>query len=1099
MSFHVNKSNRVERLVEALAIELAVPRGSAFDPEAVVVPGRGMGVWLSMQLSERLGVWATPLVQPRAFVEDTARRVLGPSALGPEPLSEELLEWGIRAVLPGLLSEPEFVVLARYVEHDPHGVRIAELAARLATVFDQYLTYRPEWMRAWEGGGVVSVGPEDRFQALLFRKVAERLRSRHVGQLEVALRERLAEARAVALPPRVSVLGVSTLPPLFVRVLVALAAHTEVRLFLFAPSPVLEPQERADAKRPLLAALGKVGVELDAVLEATLAEQGVHAERHEHFEPPATRTLLGALQHSLYDPEAKSLATRPFELADESISEHACHGFTCEVEVLHDQLLSLLTRATDPVPPEDVLVLVSDLETYGPLVEAVFRREPGDPRFIPFQVSDRGSRRESVLTDAFLRVLGMVRGRVTAAEVLDLLMLPPVLRRLGIDAAGADLVKEWVASAGVRWGMDLAHREAHGLPGAKGANTWRFGLQRLLLGYAMPSDGRRVFRDLAGYDEVEGNDAQLLGALAGFVRTLFGWLRDLERERTLGDWSVTVTNLLASLLPEDADTLRQTAGIRRALRDMTGAATVAGFEGPLDVAVLAALIERRVDALSPERGFLAGGVTFSAMVPMRSIPFRVIALLGMNDGAFPRSPRPIEFDLVRNGRTPRSEGDRSPRDDDRYLFLETLAAAREKLIVTYTGRSVRDDRELSPSVCVAEVFDALAGPAGTDAARARRARLTVDHRLQSFSPRYFDGSDPRLFSYAEEYEGGARGLVRHEARADTFIARLEPLERAPEITLDDLVRFWKSPPAYLLNRRLGIYLKHDRTELGAREPLDINSLDRWSIGEPLVQHCLDGIGSEESERLLRGRGELPLGAWGRKVFEDYRVEAQAVATEALTRRGGDARAPVAVKIPLSAGATLCGTITDLFPGGRVAQTYSMASPKRLLALWISHLALCAAGVPEPSMLVTRPKKDSKKGPVVEKLAALSAEQAKVHLEGLVRRFVEGQERPLRFMPKTSHIYAKAILAKAVLEGNKKKGGPKSPTDALAAAKSEYDGRDDSSEASRDPHAPLSFDRRQPPFDADYDAGERRLEATEFHLLACGVFGPIFERLSEEKP
>jgi len=1094
MTFHVHRTNRVERLVAALAAELETPRGGAFHQEAVVVPGHGMKVWLSMELSKRLGVWATPIVYPRGLVDDVARRVLGQQVLGVEPLSEELLEWGIRAVLPGMLAEPEFSELARYVEKDPFGVRLGELAARLATVFDQYLTYRPEWVRAWEGGGLVNVGPEDRFQALLLRKVSERLRARHVGELEPTLLERLGEARAFGLPERISVLGVSTLPPLFVRILVALARRSDVHLYLFAPSPVLEPEPRPDARRPLLAGLGKIGVELDSILAATLAEQGLEAVRHEHFEHPLEGeaakepTLLAGLQASLFDPDAPPLGATPLAAGDESIVVHACHGPTREVEVLHDQLLSLLTRSEDPVPPEDVLVLVSELETYAPLVEAVFRREPGDPRYVPFHVSDRGSRRDSALTDAFLRVLGMVRGRVTAAEVLDLLMLEPVRRRLGLDAGGADTIKEWVAAAGVRWGMDAAYREAAGLPAAGGANSWRFGIQRLLLGYAFPSDERRTFGGLAGYDEVEGNDATLLGALAGFVRLLFGWLRDLERARPLVEWSLAVTNLLAALFPDDADTERQLAGIRRAVEGMAQAAATAGFEGPLDVAVLAELIERRVDGQAPERGFLAGGVTFSAMVPMRSIPFRVIALLGMNDDAFPRSPRPIEFDLVRNGRTPRSEGDRSPRDDDRYLFLETLCAARDKLLVLYTGRSVRDDRELAPSVCLAELLDALAGPSGSEGSRARRQALIVEHHLQSFSPAYFDGKDRRLFSYAEEYAGGARGLVALEATPRGFIEQLREVERGRDVALEDLVRFWKSPPAYLLNRRLGIYLRKDQVELGAREPLDIDNLARWSIGEVLIKHCLDGIAPDESERLLRGRGELPFGDWGRKLLNDYRTQAEAIASTTLARRGGDAIERLELRIELDSGTLLTGTLDGRFPGGRVEHTFSQTSPKRVLTLWIRHLAQCAAGVPAPSALVTQVKD---KPPRVETFRPLEASEARAYLEHLVSHFVKGQLRPLRFMPLTSHTYACALAKGSA------KTGPKTPVEALAAARTDYDGKD-GAEGLRDPHAPLAFDRRRPPFDDRYDTEESGLETTEFHALACGVFGPVLSRIAEER-
>jgi exodeoxyribonuclease V gamma subunit len=1082
-TFRVHQSNRIERLVAGLAGQLERPRGGAFDQEAVVVPGRGMSVWLSMELSTRLGVWATPLVYPRALVEDVACRVLGQQALGAEPLSEELMEWAIRAVLPGLLAEPEFSGLRRYLEHDPFGVRLAELSERLATVFDQYLTYRPEWTRAWAGGGFVNVGSEDRFQPMLFRRMVERLRCRHVGELEPELLERLKEPRSLALPPRVSVLGVSALPPLFVRVLVALARHTDVDFYLFAPSPVLEAETSVGAKRPLLAALGQVGRELDEVLRATLEEQGVAADWHSEFEPPRADTLLGALQASLYDPSAPPVATAPLD-ANASISVHACHGPAREVEVLWDQLLALLTREHDPVAPEDVLVLVTDIEAYAPLIEATFRRDADDPRFIPFHVSDRGSRRDSALCDAFLRVLGLVRGRVTGAEVLDLLLLDAVRQKLGIDAAGADTIKTWVVEAGVRWGMDAAHREASGLPAEGGANTWRFGIQRLLLGYALPSGDERAFEGLVGYDEVEGNDAVLLGALAGFVRTLFGWLRDCERPRPLHEWSVAVSALLALLFDDSAETLQKTAPIRRALDEMVRTATLAGFEDALDVAVLRELVERRVDGLAPERGFLSGGVTFSAMVPMRSIPFRVLAVLGMNDGAFPRSPRPIEFDLVRNGKNPRSPGDRAPREDDRYLFLETLSAAREKLIVTYAGKSVRDDRELAPSVCLAELLEALTGPPGSEAARARRAALVVDHRLQSFSPRYFDGKDPRLFSYAEEHVGGARGLVQLETKEPSFVGELLPLEPPAAIALEDLVRFFKSPPAYLLNRRLGIFLNAEQTEVRAREPLDLDALERWKIGSLLLEHYLKDIDADASERLLRGAGTLPLGAWGRQVLDDRRTEAESIAELVRDRRRGAELEPFELTIALEGGPSIVGTLDGLFPGGRVEHTFSKPSARRLLALWIRHLALAASGRVARSTLVARDEK-----PSVQVLGPLAPETAKKLLAELTALFVAGLSRPLPFLASVSHCYLLGIR-----RGTKTKG-PKTPADALNAAIYLYD----SSEAERDGHAPLAFDRLLPPFDPEFDAERRSLEATEFHALAARVYDPVLAGLVEGSP
>jgi exodeoxyribonuclease V gamma subunit len=1069
MGFHLHRSNRIERLVGALGDLLEAPCGSVFDPEAVVVPGHGMSVWLSMQLSSRLGVWATPLLYPRKLVERVVAGVLGERALGPEPLSQELIEWGVRAALPGLLADPTFSGLSRYLEHDRLGVRLSELSARIAGVFDQYLTYRPDWIRSWEGGGTAGIPDEERWQVLLWRRVAERLKRRHVAHVADTLLERLGAATPPpGLPARLSVFGLSTLPPLFVQVLVALSRHIDVHFFAFSPSP-----EPAGA-RPLLASLGGVGAELDEVLSATLEHQGVTPVLHDRFEAPRAETLIGALQAQLFDASAPAAELFPLG-SDASISLHACHGPMREVEVLHDRLLELLTRAEDPVRPEEVLVLAPELETYAPLIEAVFRREPNEERFVPFRISDRAARREAPLFDAFLAVLGMVRGRVTASEVIDLFLLDSVRARLGLDVAEADVVREWIVASGVRWGMDADHRESLGLP-RESANTWRFGLSRLLLGYAMPCDEQRSFAGLVAYDEVEGKDAELLGKAAGFLRSLFGWLRELERPRTLAGWSVTLGELLAALFADDPESLYQVTAIRRALEELTRAATFAGAEGDLDIAVVRELVERRVDGSAPERGFLAGGVTFSKLVPMRSIPFRVIALLGMNDGVFPRSPRPLEFDLLNNGKSERRTADRSPREDERYLFLETLAAVRERLIVTFTGRSVRDDRVLAPSVCVSELIDVLAGTDG-DAAKARREALVVQHRLQGFSPAYFDGKDARLFSFATEYEKAAGSLRAAASEAQPFLEKLAPVPRPERLELDELVRFWSCPPAYLLNRRLGVYLKQERTELRDREPLELDGLDAWKIGDPLIGQQLAGLGIDDSERIFRGKGQLPFGVWGRRLLETIGGASNQIAEEARARRRGDELAPLELDVKLGSGVRLVGTLYGRFPGGRVEQCYSTAKAKRLLALWIRHLAACAGGAPAPSALIERGK-----APEVSVLPAVSAEFACQRLEELVELYLLGQVRALPFVPEASRAHAKTLLS------------GKSGLEALARADAAYE--EDPGEIGFDAHADLAFDHRVPPFDAGFDAGARVVEETEFHRLALVVFQPLLEHAED---
>jgi len=998
--FHIHRSSRLERLVEELGDRLADPLGGPLDPEALVVQGRGMAIWLGSQLARRFGVWATPMLYPRELVH----RLIGDDT----PLSEDLLFWALQAALPELLEEKELAALRRYVEDDARGVRRAELAARIATVFDQYLTYRPDWIRAWEAGDLRGVPKSERWQPLLFRRVSERLGRPHVGDVAERFIDELGRGeRPDTLPPRILVFGISTLPPLYVRVLAAVSRAVDVHLFLFSPTDRSDP----------LAALGQ---DFDAVLNRAFEESGVTRIEHEvGGEPPKVEIGL-----------------------------HSCHGPMREVEVLHDELLRLLTREEGRVAPEDVVVLVPDLATYAPLVEAVFAREPKQSDFIPYHVADRSEREGAPVLDGILRVMELVRGRVTASEVFDLLVLEPVQKRFGFDAASLETLRVWVSESGIRWGIDADHRERLGLP-RDAANTWRFGLRRLLLGYALPTRGERTAFGVLPYDEVEGKQAVLLGSFAGFCRTLFGWLDELERARPLGEWVSVLTDLGDALFAESRDRARELARVIRVVEEASENAAAVGFAGDVDVQVLADLVARAADAAGADRGFLSGGVTFCALVPMRSIPFRVVCLLGMNDGDFPRAPRPIEFDLIKNGKLDGRPGDRSRRDDDRFLFLETLHAAREKLIVTYTGQGVRDDRARPPSVCVADLI-------------AKRELTPTKHRLQGFSPSYFDGTRADLGSFSSEYAAAASVLRQGRQETKRFLQRaLDPPELG-DVRLDELVKFFKSPAAHFLNRRLGLYLRQEVTSMLDREPLELDELEKWKLGTALVEHLLSGRSLAQAEPLMRAAGLLPLGHSGQIAMGELAEPCQRVAERVRSERSAGSGEPLDVRVQLG-GVAVVGSIVDRWPRKHVTYRYSKLGPKYELETWLRHLAMCATpGESAPSVLVTR----DEAAPL--RFRALDAAAAREHLASLVKLYAEGQERPLPFLPRTSREYL-----------NKREKGEAT---ALAAARRIYE-ENELAEGRVDPHPARAFSDEPPPF-GDPEGFARAAETVYGPLLAA---------------
>lgn len=1042
----VHRSNRMESLVEALAEVVGAPLADPFAPECILVQGRGMERWLSMELARRLDIWANPdFPFPRHFFE----RLFDGDANGRpgldsdpqhrlDPYDPAVLAWSIADLLPTLRQRSEFAEVSAYLERtvasepsrpaadaDFHLIALGE---RLASVLDQYVVYRPQWIADWEAGGA------DHWQAVLWRALRARLGPAHVAARARDLVRSLHDGTHRPLPERVSVFGLSTLPPLYLQILGELAARVEVHLFLLSPSQeywawirsqrevVRRTLRRGDPTQlqaaleqeegnPLLASLGRVGRDFQQVLESTVDYQD-----DDRYIDPGTTTVLTTVQSDILhlrhrrpgNPEAPPLPVRD---EDESIRIHVCHSPMREVEVLHDQLLDLFERDRS-LEARDVVVMSPVIDVYAPFIDAVFGTGHSGQPLIPYRIADRKLRSTDDVIDAFLLLLSTLGGRFTAPEIVDLIAREPVRARFSIAAEEVDLLRKWVRDAGIRWGVDGEHRVAVGQPALE-QNTWRFGLDRLLLGYAMTGDERRLFQGVLPYDDMEGSPAELLGKLAECCRQLFTFRRQVQEPRRIGEWRRDLAAMLAALLASNDVTAHQHRRILQVLEEVDEQATAAGFRGTIELDSLRARLESALERTAPGRSFLTGGITFCAMVPMRSVPFRVVCLLGMNDDVFPRLQRPPGFDRMAEAPQP---GDRSSRDDDRQLFLEALLSARERLLVTYIGQSVRDNAEIPPSAVLSELLDTVGegfvGPtAGNGEALTARQTLIVCHPLQAFSRRYF-GSEVALFSYSRQHRDGARRLVAERAALPPFVDQILPERDDRAVNVEDLVRFFERPLRTFLQHRLGLYLGGDVTLLDARMPLELNHLNRWRIGARLLDWVIEGETIAAALPVLRATGELPPGALGTQTFGDIGPHAQALGQSAAEHMAGVRLAPLHIDRALDA-THFTGSITGLYRGAQVQYQYSKVGARHEIGLWIRHLLLNWAGRPDTPRQTVLVGRGEKSEPEVVRFAPVA--DAEAVLRDLLDLYWLGQRLPLPLFADPSYSYVEKLQAGASAE------------------------------------------------------------------------------------
>ncbi len=981
----VHRSERADRLVDALGELLGDPLPDPVTPEVVAVPTRGVERWLTQRLSHTLGTapagpgddgvcanLAFPF--PGALLSEATARAAG---LRPDedPWRPERCVWPLVELIDERAGDAELAPLVEHLDAaTPAGergetvpLRRFAMARHVADLFDRYAVHRPDLLLAWSDPATPPpAGATAAWQAHLWR-----LLRRRIGAPGPA--ERLAEATArlrrrpdlLDLPQRLSVFGLTRLPASHLEVLSAIAEGRDVHLFLLHPSAELwdrtaaawpapparlaraeDPTARL-ARHPLLRSWARDAREMQLVL----ASRGMTGGRH-HPVPSRPDRPGGMLQTIQADVRADRVPgaagrVRP-DPADTSLSIYSCHGRTRQVEVLRDAVLHLL--GGDPtLEPRDVLVMCPDIETFAPLIHAAFGVEPGHPEGgavagpadipkIRVRLADRSLRQTNPLLGVAAQLLEMAGSRVTASEMLDLASRPPVARRLRFDRDELSRLERWVAGTGIRWGVDARHRRPWHLERVE-ENTWSAGLDRLMLGVAMADDGCRMFAGTVPFDDVPSTAVDLAGRVAEFVDRVGAALDRLHGPQPVAAWAARLIDATESLAESAPGEEWQHEQLRRTLAET--ADTLAG-EGPvLGLEEARSLLAGRLQGRPTRANFRTGDLTICTLVPMRSVPHRVVALLGLDDGAFPRHPELDGDDLLTEA--PRV-GDRDARAEDRQLLLDALLAATDHLIITYSGRDERSNRPRPPCAPVAELLDVVDATFDTGDGRRARERVVVAHPLQTFDPRNFRPGElgrDGPWSFDRVSLAGARAAAGQVPAAPWLPEPLPALDE-PVVALENLVAFASHPVRSFLRRRLNLYLSDRDEQLDDTMPLELDPLERWSIGDRLLDSVMAGVDLERAVAAERRRGFLPPGAIADPVLEDIcrGVSDLEAAFLSLGLPGGGAES-LEVRAEMPDGRLVVGTVPGV-RGDSVTQcNYSRLGAKHRLAAWVRFLALNA--------------------------------------------------------------------------------------------------------------------------------------------------------------
>lgn len=1067
MSLFVHRAERSDCLVDALSEVLAVGLSDPFAIDVVAVPARGVERWLRQRLSHRLGASIGGLVDndgvclnvempsPAALFADAVAAAVAAGSVD-DPWRVDALQWRVLDVIDACAEDDWAALLATHLGYlerpgddddlvDVRRGRRLSVSGRIARLLGSYATQRPQMLADWLAGRSTDgfgaeLAEEHAWYPQLYRELVDRLGSRGPAQYLAEGIDAIRSApHTLRLPSRLSLFGPTRLTSADLGVLDALAANRDVYLWLPHPSPAAwdslalasvsssngagltaqssgwvpardESGVAVHVRNPLLRSLGRDSFEL----QLRLAEAVPHALQVHHpspddggVEPSAPSSALAVLQDALRRDAPHPEQPTPLAPGDRSIQVHACHGRARQVEVLRDTIMGLL--ADDPtLQPRDILVMCPDIEAFAPLLLGAFGAgdQPGahPGQRLHLRLADRSLRQTNPVLAVLARLLELADSRVGAAEVLDLAAMPPVQHRFGFDDDAMDDLRRWVSASHVRWGLTVSDRDAYGLNGfAEG--TWHRGLDSWLLGIAMdPHDhqGR-----LAGWpvDGIESGKVELVGRFTEFIHRLARCLRSLTGARPLDEWLATLRTGLDTLTLAPASEQWQRVQADRVLATAENAAGATRV--PLRRSDVVGLLSDELRGRPTRSSFRSGDLTACSMVPMRSVPHRVICLIGVDDGDLPRAAG-TDGDNVLAVR-PRI-GEQDPAAEDRQLLLDAILAATDHLVVCYSGADERTGARRPPAVPLGEVLDELdarlVGPEGP-----ARDVIVRDHPLQPFDPRNFVHDDPnRSFDEAAwrgaEAAAARTGSAQPTSRMDRIVLRQalpDPERDTTMLDLDQLVTFYTHPVRHFLRQRLGLTLRDFTDDLDPELPIDLDGLARWQIGERILSDRLIGVPAELARESESRRGALPPGALGASVLD----QVENAVNEVLRGAGSDLLEPARpadVRVDLDDGRTLSGSLQNVRGERLVTVQFGALKASHRLAQWLRLLAAAATGLPVNDAVVW-----GGKGACARQLAPEPVVAQRI-LSDLVAGYDAGLRELLPLPPVTADKYASSRRA-----------------------------------------------------------------------------------------
>ncbi|MXP56671.1 exodeoxyribonuclease V subunit gamma [Pantoea sp. Mhis] len=994
--FRIYHSNHLD-LLKDLAVRLMTiePLSDPFITEQIIVESSGISEWLQLEIAKHFNIASNiNFLSPSSFIWDILHKLI-PNLPEENRFTKINMTWKVMHKLPLFLQKKEFSLLRKYIDNDDDNRKLYQLSVRIANLFEQYLIYRPDWLINWEKGYLIDgLGKAQNWQALLWRDLISQtnyqsnpmLHTANLYQRCIEILERM-DSLPSNFPKRIFIFAVLTLPPIYLKILEKLSRYINIHFLFTNPcrhywadiedytfltkvknhelslnknTSLFTDRDKESnffnkcnkqqqLSNPLLASWGKIGSDsifllnqLNVPVDDIYAFVDVPQDNLLHDIQSDilnlnTNVAIGIDNHHLSVLEHSS-TKRCINSNDRSITIQVCHSIQREVEVLQDYLLCAM-ETDHELKPRDIIVMVTNIDKYTPFIQATFSNMT-DERYLPFTISHHCTIQKYPIILALLNLMKISESRFTAEEILGFLEIPAIARKFLITENNLCLLRRWIMESGIRWGFDDTNVKEFSLP-STGKHTWIFGLQRMLLGYAMNSNNGD-WRGILPYDASHGSIAELIGYLGEFLSSLEHLRVRLSKKHTLHEWQSLCNDLINTFFIRNVETQEVFSLLEMQWNNIIEEG-ICSYKESIPISLLYNVFCNSLNEQRINQQFFTGSINFCSLISMRSIPFKIICLLGMNDGVYPHIHTPLSFDLMKKNIR---KGDYSTQGDDRYVFLETFLSAQNKFYISYIGRSIKDNTKLYPSVIIEELIDYISQNfylIGDEQCTLEISEQHIRNHLHTWHSRLpFAAVNFQIGKYNQSFASEWLPTAIHNNLTTLKFVKLLPQLSLETLLLEQLLKFWQHPIRAWFHQRLNVHFEISKDILiPNNESFLSKNLHLLQIKTQLLNALIAGVDTQHIYLQHSLAGNIPYGTFGEISWQNIKSDMQKIALKVRNQYQENAET-WEVNIELHQ-IQLIGWLTQVQNDGLLRWRSHLLNIKDGLLLWLEHLVYCALG------------------------------------------------------------------------------------------------------------------------------------------------------------